>query len=121
LVEISPTLKEIKSLKDSLQEKRKINRDERLKLTSINNRINQFEMTHRMVEVGEFKEVFHWEPVDPNKPDGETKKVIDLPAIRAHTEPVYDVMPKNPLIPNKTLTNSQRKEMYGSCVAELNS
>lgn len=117
-----PTDKEIADLETVIYEKMNKNRQERSTLNKAMEALSSIKMQPREVEVTPAVKAV---PATPAVTDPDDSTIILEPAVeeirerRAVMKTVYDIMPDDPMIPNKKMKESRRKELFEGCKSIL--
>lgn len=117
-----PTDKEISDLETVIAQKMAINRKERSTLQQAYDGISSIKMMSREEEVTPAIEPVAAKPAVLGE-DGVTVITPEVPAVRgkpAEMKTVFDVMPKDPMIPSKKMKEPRRQEIFDACNAIIN-
>jgi len=116
-----PTNKEISDLDTTIQIKMNKNRTERSTLNIAQEAISSIKMRSREEEVTPEVKGIPAKPavMDPKDPTKEiTAPIPGVAARGAVMKTVFDVMPKDPIIPTKEMTEARRQEIFDACKAD---
>ena len=119
-----PSDKEISDLETIVQIKMNKNRTERSTLNRAQEAIVSIKMKSREVEETPAVEAVLGKPavMDPEDPTKEiTAPVPGVPARAAVMKTVFDVMPKDPVIATKEMTEARRQEIFDACKSDYGS